>query len=381
MLGLCNIVQFIMKKVLVIEDEQFVRENIVEILETNDYTVYSAPNGAVGVRLAEEHLPDLILCDVMMPELDGHGVLSAIKANTQTSTIPFIFLTARADTSDLRIGMNLGADDYITKPFRIAELLQAVDMRLRKQENLKEAADKRLQDLRANISLSLPHEFLTPLSGILGFSELLMSSYDSLERDEIMEMLTQLNSSARRIHHLVQNFLLYAKLMSLQSESSRLRVSNYDVVLSPEGIAREVVMSKSYHEHRQDDIDYQLAPDVPLAISTMYFTKIVEELIDNALKYSRTGTKIIVESFNTDTVYTLRVTNEGRAMTKEQISAIGAYTQFDRQIYEQQGSGLGLSITKKLLDLHDGRLAIQSKDNQTTVAVELPVTDEIPADL
>ncbi|MFK0732742.1 MAG: response regulator transcription factor, partial [Gloeotrichia echinulata HAB0833] len=101
-----------MKKILVIEDEQFVRENIVEILEASGYAAVSAPNGAVGVTLAQEHLPDIILCDVMMPELDGHGVLQSIRTNAATANIPFIFLTARADTNDLRHGMNLGADDY-----------------------------------------------------------------------------------------------------------------------------------------------------------------------------------------------------------------------------------------------------------------------------
>lgn len=370
-----------MKKILVIEDEQFVRENIVEILETNDYLVISAPNGAIGADLAEDHLPDLILCDVMMPELDGHGVLKRIRANVKTASVPFIFLTARADTSDLRVGMNLGADDYITKPFRVAELLQAVDLRLRKQSSIREAAEQRLQDLRANISLSLPHEFLTPLSGILGFSELLLTSYDSLERDEIMEMLAQLNSSARRIHHLVQNFLLYAKLMSLQSESANVRVSHYDIVISPESIINDVVMSKAFHEHRADDIIYSLSPDEPIAMSTMYYTKIVEEVIDNALKYSLENTKISVNSSSDGKMYKLSISNEGRAMTDAQISSIGAYQQFDRQIYEQQGSGLGLSIVKKLLDLHHGRLTINSKDSITTVHVELPITDEVPAEV
>jgi two-component system, sensor histidine kinase and response regulator len=369
-----------MKKVLVIEDEQFVRENIVEILESNSYTVVSASNGAIGVELAEEHLPDLILCDVMMPELDGHSVLRRVKSNAQTATIPFIFLTARADTSDLRIGMNLGADDYITKPFRIAELLQAVETRLNKQASIRDAAEERLQKLRANISLALPHEFLTPLSGILGFSELLLSSYDGLTREEIMEMLEQLNISARRIHHLVQNFLLYAKLMSLQSESSKVRISHYDVVISPENLVNDVVISKAYHEHRQDEITFKMCPDVPVAISTMYFTKLIEEVIDNALKYSRAGTGIQVESSSDGKMYALRITNQGRTMNSEQISAIGAYTQFDRQIYEQQGSGLGLSIALKLLELHGGRLNIQSKDNTTTVQIELPITDDVPLD-
>jgi signal transduction histidine kinase len=195
-----------------------------------------------------------------------------------------------------------------------------------------------------------------------------------------MEMLEQLNTSARRIHHLVQNFLLYAKLMSLQSESSQVRVSHYDIVISPENLINDVITSKAYHENRQDEITFNMCPDAPIAISTMYFTKLIEEVIDNALKYSRAGTGIQVESSTDGKMYAMRITNQGRTMSPEQIAAIGAYTQFDRQIYEQQGSGLGLSIALKLLELHGGRLNIQSKDNATTVQIELPITDDVPAE-
>jgi two-component system, sensor histidine kinase and response regulator len=364
-----------MKTLLVIEDEQFVRENIVEILESSGYRVMSAPNGVVGAHLAIEHLPDLILCDVMMPELDGHGVLEHVRTNAMTAETPFIFLTARADTGDLRAGMNLGADDYITKPFRVAELLKAVETRLIKQASTKQSAEERLQLLRANISLALPHEFLTPLSGILGFSELLLSSYDSLSREEVVEMLTQLYSSARRIHHLVQNFLLYAKLVSLSTENKKLHVSNYDVVLSPASIIQDVALTKAEQEERFKDVSLALCADVPVAVSAVYFTKIIEELIDNALKYSVAVTTVKVQSSYGNGMYVVQISNDGRTMTPEQITAIGAYTQFDRQIYEQQGSGLGLSITQKLLELHDGRFIIQSRDNHTSVRFELPLAD------
>ena len=364
-----------MKKILVIEDERFVRENIVEILESSGFTALSAPNGAVGTALAAKHLPDIILCDVMMPELDGHDVLKTLRSNPATAHIPFIFLTARADSTDLRHGMNLGADDYITKPFRVSELLKAIETRLSKSETVREQAEEKLRLLRENISLSLPHEFLTPLSGILGFSELLLTSYDSLEREEIMDMLGQLNSSARRIHHLVQNFLLYARLMSLASEQGKIYVDAFDAVLAPGHIIEEVALSKAQHEERQADVSLRFCEDAPIAMSSIYFTKIVEEIIDNALKYSKAGSEIAVVTMRAKDFYGIEISNTGRTMSSEQISAIGAYTQFERQVYEQQGSGLGLSITLKLLELHGGRFHVHSQDGRTVVRVEIPLAD------
>ena len=119
-------------KILVIEDTTEVRENICEILELDGYDVSDAKNGKEGVALALESNPDLILCDVMMPELDGFGVLKILSKNPKTNKIPFIFLTAKAEKADFRKGMGLGADDYITKPFDDTELLEAIEMRLRK---------------------------------------------------------------------------------------------------------------------------------------------------------------------------------------------------------------------------------------------------------
>ncbi len=124
-------------KILVIEDNAAMRANIASILELGDYDVLTAANGKLGVTLAQEHHPDLILCDVMMPELDGHGVLHILSKDPGTAIIPFIFLTAKAEKSDIREGMGLGANDYITKPFDGSELLRVVEMQLKKHELLK----------------------------------------------------------------------------------------------------------------------------------------------------------------------------------------------------------------------------------------------------
>jgi len=121
------------KKILVIEDNAQVRDNIQEILELEDFETIAAENGAIGLQLAKEQFPDLILCDVMMPEMDGYSVLTALRQNVSTANIPFIFLTAKADKSERKQGMDLGADDYLAKPFTYTEILQIIDTHLKKQ--------------------------------------------------------------------------------------------------------------------------------------------------------------------------------------------------------------------------------------------------------
>jgi CRP-like cAMP-binding protein/CheY-like chemotaxis protein len=138
--------------ILLIEDNAEMAENISSILELAKYNVTHAPNGKIGVDLAQHNRPDLILCDIMMPELDGYGVLHILNKDSDTASIPFIFLTAKADKSDFRAGMNLGADDYITKPFDGVDLLKVVETRLKKSELMKTAFGNNVQDVSAFFS-------------------------------------------------------------------------------------------------------------------------------------------------------------------------------------------------------------------------------------
>lgn len=153
-----------MKKILVIEDTLEVRENISEILELSDFEVVQAENGKVGVQLAIQEQPDLILCDVMMPELDGFGVLKILNKNQKTHHIPFIFLTAKTEKIDFRKGMGLGADDYITKPFDDTELLEAIDMRLKKAARIGKVFDGSEEGLQKFFSEAKANEELHNLT-------------------------------------------------------------------------------------------------------------------------------------------------------------------------------------------------------------------------
>src|SRR5881628_1803123 len=123
-----------MSRILIIEDHAQMRENLILMLEMEGFEVLWAEHGRRGVELARSHAPDLILCDVMMPQLDGHGVLQALRAHPATATIPFIFLTARGEKMDQRAGMNLGADDYLVKPVVKAEVLAAIAARLQRRQ-------------------------------------------------------------------------------------------------------------------------------------------------------------------------------------------------------------------------------------------------------
>ncbi len=153
-----------MKKILLIEDNDEVRENTAEILELSNYEVIVAANGKIGVEKALEYLPDLIICDIMMPVLDGYGVLHAVHKNDSLKNIPFIFLTAKTERSDFRKGMELGADDYITKPFTGTELLNAVDGRIRKIDLLKQELLPGMEGLGSLMQTSLGKDQLKRLA-------------------------------------------------------------------------------------------------------------------------------------------------------------------------------------------------------------------------
>ncbi len=153
-----------MKKILLIEDNKDVRENTAEILTLAQYNVITAENGKIGVEVAQKEKPDLIICDIMMPVLDGHGALHLLSKNDETASIPFIFLTAKAERNDFRKGMEMGADDYLTKPFDDIELLNAIESRLKKNEILKKEFTKNLDGLNDFINEAKGIESLKKLS-------------------------------------------------------------------------------------------------------------------------------------------------------------------------------------------------------------------------
>ena len=362
-----------MAKILVIEDEESIRENILDLLEAENFEGIGAINGKVGIKLASEQIPDLILCDMMMPEVDGHGVLKALRSEPLTATIPFIFLTAKADKSDIRTGMEQGADDYITKPCTPQELLKAIAIRLEKQKTISRQSQKTLDELRTNISMSLPHELRTPLNAIMGFSELILSEYQVLEESDILEMIGQIQASGHRLYRLIQNFLLYAELEIAATNPELLKEMRNSEFSCVKSLLSQKARQQAKHANRTDDLQLNLQ-DSSVAIDSVRLAKIVEELLDNAFKFSLEGTPVVLSTVVENQTFILSVKDQGRGMTADQIAQLEAYRQFDRKLYQQAGLGLGLAIVQRLAELHGGKFKIESLPQQETIVrVSLPV--------
>jgi signal transduction histidine kinase len=199
-----------------------------------------------------------------------------------------------------------------------------------------------------------------------------------METVEIVEMAEEIYNSSQTLHRLVQNFLLYAQLELLAKSPERIQILRKGITHSASTLIRDSAMQKAKAMSRGDDL-HLAVQDAAVQISQAKLKKVVEELVDNACKFSLVNTPIHILSSCDQNTFTLYVMNQGRGMTPDQIKQVGAYVQFERKLYEQQGSGLGLTLAKSLVELHGGELQIESMPNQqTTVRVVLPLASAPP---
>jgi two-component system, sensor histidine kinase and response regulator len=362
-----------MPRVLVIEDTRSVLSTILDILRVEQYDVYGAGNGLGGLRMVREIMPDVVICDIMMPMLDGYGVLRELRGDPQTATIPVILLTAMNARTDMRQGMELGANDFITKPFEPLELLRAVRAQLSNQAAIAEKYAVNMETLRRNIAYALPHELRTPLVGIEGYARLLMMDYDRIGPEKILEYATWMVQSSERLQHLIENCLVYAQIEIIAGDPEQLAGLRNHHITNPAKIIAEEAHHQAKEAGREADLRLNLN-SAPLQISVEDLRKLVAEIAHNAFKFSETGQQVEVASYFSDGVFTLCISDNGRGMTAEQIANVGAYMQFERALYEQQGVGLGLIVSKRLAELHGGQLDIRSTPGtMTEVAVQFPI--------
>jgi len=370
-----------MHRILVIDDDAAVRQLVLRALSEAGCRVSVAENGLEGIATAKELLPDLILCDVKMDKLDGYETLARLRSDPATTTIPFILMTGAADHAGMRQGMELGADDYLPKPFTVNELEAAVKARLQKQLIIRQQAESQLASLRANISYALPHELRTPLNGILGFAEVMVQDYASLRPEDILTMAKAIRDSAGRLRRTIERTLLYAQIELAKGDDAKVRALREGSVENLSVPVTKAARERALAYGRSDDLRLALAP-LRTAIAEEHLRRITDELVDNAFKFSSPGTPVIVAAQATADAILLSVTDAGRGMKPEHIASVGAYMQFERRIYEQQGSGLGLTIAKLLAEIHGATLSIHSETGAgTVVTVSLPTADGARASL
>lgn len=328
--------------VLLVEDDDLVQCALKEILATEGYEVRSATDGREASQLIEGTItPDIIISDIRMPNMNGYELLGFVRSRPQLESIPFVFLSGKTATSDIRTGLALGADDYIPKPFNPEDALKSIKIRLDRSERIQ--AGKRQQT--EYLMRYLPHELRTPLTGIMGFADIMLDQANcgqDLSRADTLEFAQNFKQCGDRLLLLTENITLWLDL-NQKSTAARYPKAKFNLV---DHWSDETILSAQHranHYGRKRDLEINLEK-IPLPIPENYIHRIVSQLIDNACKFSLPGTPIEVIGLVDNDSYTLTVSDMGRGMSSEQMSNIGLFRQFDRTANEQQGLGLGLAI-------------------------------------
>ncbi len=355
----------VLRNILVVEDEAGIRGNLREMLEAEGYMVREAVDGDDGIRQALASPPDLVICDVMMPGKDGWAVLSTLREREETFEVPFLFLTARADRESHRRGMELGAEDYLTKPFTRAEVLAAIEARLRRAEGLGRKLREQLAGLKQTLSRSLPHEILTPLNGILGLSAMLVDEYESMRRGEIHELAQGIVDSGENLHRLVRRFLLYSEMQLALSEPgqlARLRQERVpDASQEMERIARALLLSTS----RATDLVVHGGEGRP-GMLPAHFELCLQEMMLEALRRTKPGQALRLSCGPDGVGWSLRLQADGgriEPVELERMRAGGGAS---------DGMGLGLAALRVAADLYRGSFHMDSSPS-TGIVLELVV--------
>jgi two-component system, sensor histidine kinase and response regulator len=364
-----------MVRILVIEDEDNIRENIVEILDLNDYDVDRAENGLAGIELAHERVPDLILCDIMMPGMDGYEVLEHIRRKPDTALTPFIFLTAKSDRTSMRYGMELGADDYIPKPFTNEELLTAVQARISRFEDVEESANEKLLETKQQLAHVISHELRTPLTSINMAVQLMSQQLDFLSTENIHDLVETLGSGTNRLNRLVEQISLFIQAQSGFISPEKIKKASRTEVLWT--LILGAINRSSSFIYREHNVQVNFNPDQN-AIEVRCFRDLMihalAEVIANSIAYSPDDGRvdITVEEFQEGV--RICVADSGKGMSEEQVQlALQEFTQIDREKYEQQGIGIGLSLTNLIIQSHGGQLSIESEVGVgTRVNIDMP---------
>lgn len=244
-----------MARILVIEDERSVRENIIELLQLEGFKAVGAENGQEGYFLATTELFDLVICDIMLPKLDGFEVVDKLRRHPRTITLPVIFLTAKTQRESQRQGMNLGAEDYITKPFSRKELLSSIQTRLERKKVLDESMEQYMQSVQKQLSYQMPLEFISPISIILHLSEMLTNPDKNQYQIPTEKLGKQINDTAMVLMEVTQKYLF---LSDLERKSSQRNGSKTEDVSLKAGETLLEILKDIMHQNHQEVRERQI---------------------------------------------------------------------------------------------------------------------------
>ncbi len=369
-----------MAKIVVIDDETESLNELVDWLQSDGYEVISAVQGRLGLEAIQQEIPDLIVCDILMPEMDGHEVLIELRSDPTLNHIPFVFLTKVTDRDSIRKGMNLGADDYITKPVTRTELLNAVQSRLNKQAvqdaqaqslinilNLAFSEEREKRLVKSRMIAMFSHDFRNPLSSVLMSSYIIRNYEDRLSSERKNQQLDRIDGA---IHLLIQ--MLDDMMVVAEMEEGQLKYKPQLTNLT----ALVEVIAEEFRLIDQDAHQLVVCTTAQSWIQAdpKLLRHIIANLISNAIKYSPISSEITISLSEGDGRINLLVQDHGIGIPKNNLPDLFEPFYRASNTKDVQGTGLGLSIVKDCVERHHGHIDVTSEVGMgTTFVVELPV--------
>ena len=336
-------------KILVVEDMAIQRENLRQILSLEDYVVETGSNGLEALdSLQNGYIPELIICDIMMPEMDGYQLREALRENPAWRGIGFIFLSAKASKEDIQAGKSYGVEEYLTKPVEIPALLQAVEVSLRRLNEIREAEKARNEELFRELFTRVSHEMRTPLSIIT--SGLSLFELETATSPEIKQYLNYIINGHDRILALVEKV---RHMQEAQNEpipyvpGSTLPVSEIPALFN------NVFKKRTFFgRFTEKDVNFSINLDddtTELVINPSELEMMLEEVLENAIKFSLPPRDVVVTGQVKDDSYHLVIEDSGKGFPLESEEELfKPFFQYQREVQEQQGMGIGLAVVKSL---------------------------------
>lgn len=372
-----------MAKILVIEDETILRNEVVEWLTLEGYGVVEAVDGLTGIAAALHHLPDLIVCDILMPHVDGYGVLLEIHSHSTTSGIPFIFLTAKAAQDEIRKGMDLGADDYITKPFTRLALLHAIEARLAKKQMQSQAHQQALAQLqqaltqanehglfRAKLLSMFSHDFANSLTSILMTNSPLRNYSDKMDANRRQVQLNRIESSVNLLLQMLDDLLIIAQVETggLTFTPNPVNVPSFFQRLATDCQAIYGDRCQLLLESQKNHIE---------AIDVRLLRLIAANLIAHAVKTSPKGSTVrfLLESTPENCILTAHDQSMNTTLPERQRFLTALQQHSDPATLAILG--LDLAVAKEAVALQGGSIQVASQpEGGTTITVTLPIQQQ-----
>ena len=363
-------------KLLLIDDEKPLLQNLKQILEFEDFEVVTAGNGIEGLSQYEKESPDLVICDIMMPEMDGYGFIKNLRIKGYTST-PFIFLTAKSDYDDLREGMSFGADDYLVKPVKSSQLLEAINIRLQRKREINKKLEAQLSQIENGFRLITDQEFFTSVYDIIGYLHLLKSKHHQLDEESLQEYFGYMERSSNRLLSLLRK----VKNWHEQERNFIKNSNNKSVATAIRNVLEKTALDIAKNHGREKDILCNINEDASLYVNAGFLETLFSELIDNAFKFSQKGNPVVINTVIQNGNYSVSIADNGKTNKTDALTNYKPFQKNPGSNENNTGLGLGLAIVELLVKSIGGKLIFaDNSPSGIIVTVEIPIPiDEEPS--